>query len=157
MSNWAAVSDVQARLTYETISASSNPTTTEVQAWLDEGEAFIVLELRAAGIATTYTDTDTTNVLTSYAADYATGHTKRAWASAAGNSDNEDGQIELDRFEAFLERVRNNPIAFGEALSASGSVADSIQHARSYTTDNPDSKTVANGDFAAVVTVDETF
>lgn len=151
MSSWAAVSDVQARLTYETIGASANPTTTQVQAWLDEAEGLIRIELRASGLPTTYSDTDTVNVLTSWATDYAHALTLMSWASHGGPEVLEQGQMMMERFEANMERIRKNSIKVGEALSPTGTVTDSVQFARSHVTED------STWDGSAVITIDENF
>jgi len=153
---WAAASDVSARLTYETIDGSSNPTQTQVEAWIDEAEARIRVILRAAGIGTTYSDTDTVNVLTHHVTDYVEGRVLLAWSSGAGGeADREAGEALIAKFDGFLEDVRSNPIQFGSELAATGDVADAIQSVRSHILDNDDSLTVSDSDFAPKFEVDK--
>ena len=132
---YAAVSDVQARLTYETIDGSSNPNTTQVTAWLEEGEAFVLGSLRAAGLDTSY-DAGSTGfkILTSWIVDYAEARVRIAWASAAGDG-NPDGQDQLLQFKETLAELRRNPILYGEMLSATGAVPDATQRVRTHVTD----------------------
>lgn len=156
MPTWAAASDVSARLTYETIDGSSNPTQTQVEAWIDEAEGRIRVILRAAGIGTTYSDTDTVNVLTHHVTDYVEGRVLLAWSSGAGGEqDREAGEVLIVKFDAFLEEVRANPIQFGSELAATGDVSDSIQMVRSHVLDNEDSLTIADSDFAPKFEIDK--
>ena len=158
MSVFATVADVEARLTYATISASSQPSIAQVQQWLDEGEAFLSGALRAAGLSTTYASgSDAEQILTSWATDYAEGHVRRAYASADGTGANEDGQELLIRFDETLTRIRTNPIGVGSELDATGDVADAVQNVKSHVTDNQDSKSISGGDFTPKITINEIF
>lgn len=149
MPTWAAATDVQARLTYKTIDGSSSPTTTQVEAWIDEAEARIRVILRAAGLDTVYTDTDTTSALTHHVTDYVEGRVLLAWASGTGGEiDREAGEALIAKFDAFLEDMRANPIQYGSELAATGDVADAVQVIRSHVTDNADNLSVSNSDFA---------
>lgn len=148
MPTWAAATDVQARLTYETIDGSSSPTTTQVEAWIDEAEARIRGVLRAAGLATTYSDTDSVNILTNVVADYVEGRVRLAWGSGTGGTeDTEAGERLIAKFDAFIQELRTGAIQLGSELDASGDVPDSVQLARSHIDDNDDGLTVDNGDF----------
>lgn len=154
---WASAEDVQSRVTYGSVSATSKPSTDQVEQWLDEAEAQIRAILRAAGLATAYTDSDSVNLLIMWATDYATGQLLKAWGRQGNDELLEEGQALLERFDATIQRVRSKTIAMGTELDSGGNVADSAQQVRSYTTDNSDGKTVARGDFAPVITNTEVF
>lgn len=148
MPTWAAATDIQARLTYETIGASTNPSTTQVEAWIDEAEARIRGVLRAAGLSTTYSDTDSVNILTHHVSDYVEGRVRLAWGSGTGGvDDTEAGERLIEKFDAFIAELRTGGIQLGSELDPSGDVADAIQLTRSHITDNEDGLTVDNGDF----------
>lgn len=154
MPTWAAASDVQARLTYETISTTSTPTTAQVEAWIDEAEARIRGVLRAAGLTTTYSDTDSVNILTSFVADYVEGRVRLAWGSGTGGTeDTEAGERLIGKFDAFIGDLRSGTIQLGSELDPGGDVPDAVQLARSHIEDNEDSLSLDNGDFAPKFTI----
>lgn len=148
MPTWAAATDVQARITYETISAGSTPSTTQVEAWIDEAEGRIRGVLRAAGLTTTYSDTDSVNILTHHVCDYVEGRVLLSFASGTGGTeDREAGTALVAKFDTFLADLRHGAIQLGSELDPSGDVPDSIQLARSHIEDNEDDLTLDNGDF----------
>ena len=156
MPTWAAASDVQARLTYETISTTSSPTTAQVEAWIDEAEARIRGVLRAAGLTTTYSDTDSVNILTHHVCDYVEGRVLMAWASGTGGTeDREAGQLLVEKFDAFIADLRTGAIQLGSELDSGGDVPDSIQLARSHIDDNEDDLSLDDGDFDPKFTIGE--
>ena len=148
MPTWAVADDVRARLSYETIDGSSSPNTTQVEAWIDEAEARIRGVLRAAGLATTYSDTDSVNILTNVVADYVEGRVRLAWGSGTGGvEDTEAGERLIIKFDTFIQDLRHGAIQLGSELDPGGDVPDSIQLARSHIDDNEDGLTLNNGDF----------
>lgn len=155
MSTWAAVSDVQARLTYQTISSSSKPTTTQVQSWLDEAEAHLRGALSAAGLPTSYTaGGDAAIMLKTWATDYAEGRCRLAWASSEGSDDNQDGVAVVEEFNRRIADIMDRPSRYGELLGA-GSAPTNSRRIRAHVTNHPDGKTIAAGDFAPTFTTGE--
>lgn len=149
MGTYASVSDVSGRLPGNTFDATSQPSTSQVSSWIDEAEAEIEGELASAGITTPVTAAAGIKVLRSWVADYAEGLTRRARAYAAGVVG--DGDEQLRRYEAHLQRIRNEPNRVA-AMLAGGSAATTGVRPRSWWTD-----TSAGGDDAPVFTDSEVF
>lgn len=143
---YCTTSDVQSRNPYRTIGASTKPTTAEVQAWIDEAEAYVDGALATAGLTSPCVNTSGIKVLRNKVATFVSGLVKIAYASAGGDDANDDGQKEVQQFNDFLIDLRSNSVEWGGILQ-SGTAGTSAQKLRSYTTNNTDSKTVANGDF----------
>jgi hypothetical protein len=148
-SNWAQVSDLQARVTYETISTTSTPTTAQVQTWIEDAEARVRLALAAAGLTTTYTG-DATSELKLWVIDYPLGEIQCAWATAQGESSDVGEALKL-RFEDRIEWIRKNPEAAADRLGQLTSTSDVIR-VRSHITHHPDGHTVSGGDFTPAFT-----
>jgi len=156
VSTWSATGDVTARLPYRTIGSATEPSTTDVQVWLNEAEAFLTGTLQSAGLPTTYSEGSVGQLmLQAWASDYAEGRVRVAWASAGGDGNNDDGREEINRFFEILDRIRKNPVAFGAEL-ATGDVADAVQQVRSHVTDTAD-KSISAGDFDPTITSTELF
>ncbi len=132
MSVWAQLSDVQARITLGALTTTTDPTTVEVQDWLDDAEAETRGYMRAAEIPLDYpADSDGGRILRKHITDYAEGRLRAAWASADGSGENEDGQRELDRYQERLDRLNRDPAWWSAMLSATGQSAEASRLARS--------------------------
>ncbi len=55
---YADLDSLRGRSPHRTIDANSKPTATEVQAWLDEGQAILDSELKAGEMPAPYSDAD---------------------------------------------------------------------------------------------------
>ena len=126
--SWATYSDVQSRIPGRTIDATTKPSSTEVSAWVDEGEAEIYATLQAAGIdPTACAGAVALKILRSWVCDYAEGHARMAYASAGGDGQNDDGKDILERFYKRLDDILANPSRYGAMLSAGTSPTDTLR------------------------------
>lgn len=155
MTTYAASTDVQARIPGRTISASTSPSTTQVTAYITEGEAMLTGALKGAQISTPITDSDGEAIMKAWAVDYAEGRCRQAWASAGGDGANDDGQQLLDNFKALLDDIAKFPQKYEAMLT--GGAATNSRYCRSYVLDNEDDKTISDGDFDPVFEADEVF
>lgn len=153
---YADLDSLRGRAPHRTIDANSKPTSTEVQAWLDEGQAIIDSELKAGEMPAPYSDADAVKVLRSIVLDYAEGRLRQAYATAGGDHTNTDGLDQLDRFYKVIEDIRKNQARWGAILGA-GAAPGSTRRIRSYQTDNNAGKSVSGGDFDPTFTRGEQF
>lgn len=111
MPTYATLSDVKARVPYRTIDGSSDPSASQVTAWLDEADGRLNGVMAACGISTPIpaTQTDGRNWLKSLATDYAEGHVRMAYAAAGGASTNRDGRDLLESFMAIEQWMLEHP------------------------------------------------
>ena len=120
---YTAASDVTARVPGRTIGASTKPTTTQVETWLYEGEAYLKGALAAGGITAPAAGTDGGKLMTTWATDFAEAHVRMAWASTAGD-ENKDGASILERFDKLIADIMSRPAMYQAMLnSGSGSSA----------------------------------
>lgn len=153
---YATYSDVQARIPYRTISATSKPTSTQVTAWITETEAMLDGVLVAADLPAPYSSTAAVNILKSWVCDRAEGLVRQAYASAAGDGTNDDGKDLIAKFDKLLEDILRRPTLYG-AMLASGDAPSSSVKLRAYQTDNDDGASISDGDFDPTFTRDEVF
>jgi hypothetical protein len=154
VSTWATLTQLRGRLSYATIDDSSSPSQTQAQEWIDEAEATLSAALIAVGLPATYTaGSNAAIVLRTWALDYAEGRHREAWASAQGDDANQDGARKIEAFNRRIEDILANPPRYGELLQA-GSPNRETRQIRSHTTDHPDGKSVAAGDFAPIFAID---
>tara|TARA_Y100001938_G_scaffold126321_1_gene178151 strand:+ start:183 stop:650 length:468 start_codon:yes stop_codon:yes gene_type:complete len=153
---YATLDNLRARQPHRTIDTNSKPTQSEVQTWLDEGEAILNAELKAGELLAPYTDAEAIKVLRVVVLNYAEGRLRQAYATSGGDHTNTDGLDQLDQFYKTIEDIRINPMRWGAVLGA-GSAPDSARRIRSYTTDNTAGKSISGGDFDPVFTMSETF
>lgn len=142
---YATYDDVQARNPYRTLGASTKPSTTNVTTWIGEAEAIIDGILSATGLTSPCVNTGGIKILRNKVTSYVTGLVKQAYANAGGDG-GDDGQKEIDAFEAFIMELATDSVKWGGILQA-GAAGDSAIKARSHVTNNADSLTVSNGDF----------
>lgn len=150
MGTYASYSDVAARLPYRTIGASSKPTSTQVEQWITEAEAMLTGALARAGISYPVTGGGA-EIMKSWAADFAEGRTRQAYAAAGGDGGNDDGK---DLIEAFRDLVRvqipGDPPGFEAMLWTASS--STTRRLRGHVLDNADGLTISDGDFAPTFT-----
>lgn len=157
MATYATYADVQARMSYWTISASSDPSTTEIEAWLVEAESLVFGALQAGGNPGSYSSTAAVASLCSWICDYAEGRARQSHANARGDGLNvDDGKDLLAKFDRLIDDILARPSLYGSRLAAGDAPATS-RRLMSYVTNNADNKTVAAGDFAPVFTKGEVF
>ena len=140
MPAFATIADVRSRVSYGEITdgtggspgdpgyiAPSQPSATEVGAWLDELSAEIRLMFTGLGLPTSFTaGTDQALLMTGIVANVAAGRCRQAWASSQGNA-NDDGEAAEARFRAWLEDVRRRPGYYGELLGAGTAPTESLE------------------------------
>ncbi len=148
---YATLSDVQGRVPSRTLSATTKPDTSRVQAWLDEAERMLNQALLAAELPAPYTTAGATAILGVWVTDYAEGRVRIAFANAGGDGGNDDGERLIESFNDRLSDILTRPTFYGAWL-AGGSSPAAANRVRAYVTDNTDGKSIAAGDFAPTFT-----
>lgn len=143
---YASVANIQSRNPYVAIGASSSPTSSEVQIWLDEAEAEINGILSGAGLVSPNVNANGIKILRNKVTTYVAGLVSQALAAAGGDGGNTDGADAEVKWDAFLTDLMNNPIKWGGILQG-GSAGDAAIKARSHVTHNQDGLSKSNGDF----------
>jgi hypothetical protein len=104
---YAAYTDVTPRLAGRTFSGSTEPSTTDITAWITYAEAEIDSTLTAIGLDPPITDSDGVEVLKGIACLYAEGQTRLALdTNNAGEGD--DGSSMIERFFTRLKEIRDD-------------------------------------------------
>lgn len=147
MGDWAVVADVEARLQWlGAFSASTRPTSTQVGTWIDDAEALVRNELRAAGVGVTFSaGSDAARELKRVVLDYVEGYVRQARDATGLDEPNDDGLVQLDRFEKWIDDLRRNPDRVSAKLE--GATSSDAMQVRSYWTSGRDGKSIAAGDF----------
>ena len=153
---YATLDNLRARQPHRTIDANSKPTATEVQTWLDEGEAILNAELKAGELPAPYSDAEAVKVLRVVVLNYSEGRLRQAYATSGGDYTNTDGLDQLEAFHKSIDDIRAHPVRWGSVLGA-GSAPGSARRIRSYATDNAAGKTASGGDFDPVFEMTEVF
>jgi len=156
MGTYVSTSQVAARLPYRTIDSNSKPSSTQVSEWIDEAEALVHGALNAIEVPTPITGTDGIKIIRSIVLDYAVGQTRMAYAAAGGDSDNDAGVDEIERFNERVNDMFAHPTRYASMLHG-GSASSSQRQLRGYQVDNDDNKSVDNGDFTPSFTRSESF
>ncbi len=151
MSTYATYSDVAARNPYHTVDASSKPSADDVSGWVTDAENALHGALNGVSIATPITNTGGVALMKLWVIDYVAGLVKEAYANATGDSSNEDGRSQIDKFWDRLDDIADNGSVYDEKLTG-GAAGDSSRKTRFYVLDNNDGKTIAAGDFAPTFT-----
>lgn len=159
MGDYAATSDIKAKLPNRTIDGSSKPTATEVDQWITEVEAEINSELLAAGVTNGSKVTSparAVELLKRYTAFGVTAQIKKAYVAGHDLDDPDVGDADLEQYRNFIERIRTNPhwVAASLGITLGGTSGGRI---RSYATDNDDDKSIGAGDFDPSFTRDTKF
>lgn len=151
---YAAVGDVEARLSGRTFSATGDPTIAEVTAWITQAEARLNKELEAVGF-TTVTDADGILIVKDVVTSRVAARAIKAFA-AGTNFDTEKQEADLMKeWDDFLADIRSAPGRIGTLIGqAFGSAADR-GNLRAYTRDNSKGKSVGNGDYDPVFSKDD--
>jgi hypothetical protein len=131
---FAALSDVQARLSGRTISATSKPSSTQVETWIAEAEAMLLGSLGAAEIPQPEVGSNGARILCVWECDFAEGHTRMAYASAGGDGSNDDGKDLVESFRQLTLNIRRYPSDYG-AMLASGDAPEGTSKCRGSNTD----------------------
>jgi hypothetical protein len=149
----ATYSDVQPRVPTFAISESSEPSTTQVNAWIDEAEAKINNALKAGGITTPVANGEGVEALKALTIDYAEARVRRA-AVPAGTAEAGEGVAMLEAFEAVLKDMRLDPQGWS-AMLGGGSAAADTQRLRSHVTHDVDGRSRDDDAFAPTFTKED--
>jgi len=153
---YATVDDVKARLPGRTLSSSTKPSTSDVQTWLDDGQAQVDSALGAAGLSVPMTDARAVAVAKTWIVNYAEGRWRASLAAIGGDATNRDGQDLIDAFYRMVGptgTIAQQPEVFSNYLT--GTVAASNARLRSHVTSNRDE--LAAGTFDPIFRMDEKF
>jgi hypothetical protein len=128
---YATSDDVQRRNPYRTISATSSPSTTDVEEFIAEAEAALHAALSAAQARTPVTDANGARLLKAWVLDYCEGRVRQAYAAAGGDGNNDDGAELVQKFWERLDDVMNNATRYSSMLSG-GAADPATRRLRSY-------------------------
>ena len=160
---YATTSDVQARIPYRTIGASTKPSSTQVQDWLDTGQQLLDGALLAGELPAPYATAHAMGILKTWLVSYVEGRVRMAYAAAGGDGNNDDGKDLVQAFmgtsegaaqPGLLEKIMTSPLVYGSMLAA-GSAPDSARRLSSHVLDNADGLSVSAGSFTPTFTVSE--
>lgn len=130
MATYVDLDDVRPRIGGRPLTASSEPSQTDVSSWLDQLEAELLGELAAVGIESTEFSSRGALIVTGWLGEAAAGLVQTAHAAAAGNGSNPDGQARLDRWAKLLEDIRSAAPSYRQKLcGADASGASSLLRA----------------------------
>lgn len=147
---YSTYTNVTKRVPYRSVDATSTPSSTDVNTWLERAEAKLHAALISGGIATPITSTHGVSVMKDWTEDYAEGRLRKAYASADGDGDNEDGEDLIEAFRELCKDIVNNPHIYDAMLN--NAATEATRRVRGYVTDNTEDKTVSAGDFAPTFT-----
>jgi hypothetical protein len=123
MGTYAVIGDVQARLAGRpTFSAATKPTREQVEAWIDEAEAYLTGTIVAAGSPMPDATTGGGKIVRSLTCDYAEAHARMAHASAGGDGGNDDGKDLLDKFYGKLAEISREATRWASMLASGAEV-----------------------------------
>lgn len=159
MAEYATATDVEARLvgfpaTVVPFSADTEPTLTQVQAWLDDGETTLNGSLHGAGLPAPYTGGDAKTILGEILTDLVEGRVRNVISGARGSPDR-DGDKLIERFHAVCKDFLKTKEFWAGVLGAGPQSSE--RRAHGYVLDNNDGKSISAGDFEPWVDIDEKF
>jgi hypothetical protein len=137
---------IAAKLPYRNFTATSKPSTTDLDNWIDEAEAVLEGALDAAQITTPVTSTKGVKIVRTWVSEAVIGTVRMSFAHSGGDPNNESGQAQIEAFNERLTDIMNNPQRYQMLLSG-GAGSDSSRQIRSHSLDHPDGKTISGGDF----------
>lgn len=146
MTVYADSADLQPRMPFREIGASTKPTATEVDLWITEAEGKLHGALKAAQIGTPITDSDGIHIMASWVLSYAEGRVLIAYGSTGSEDERRAGQELVDKFEALIKEIKVDPALYSGMLEGGTADAATVR-IRSHVTHHPDGQTVAAGDF----------
>ena len=140
MGTYCTTAHLNARLPFTTFDTTTEPSTTEIDYWIDEGEALVIGALQAGGNAGSYATTPAILQIRSWVMDYVEGMTRRAYAQSSADGSTDDGEEPLRRFHNRLDWILANPSLAGAMLGA-GAGASAATHVHAYAQNNSDDLT----------------
>jgi len=155
MATYADADDVRARVPHRTISATSKPTSTQVEGYITTGEAMLLSALGASDCGLPEATDDGGVIIGSWITGYAEGRLRMAYAATDADGDNDDGKDLITKFEDLIKDIKNNGSWYDAYLN--GAAGSESRQMRSYVLDNDDDKTIDDGDFDPEFETDEVF
>ena len=144
MGNYANLADVSERLigTYPTgFSATTKPTSTRVDLWINEGESLINNCLNAIDITTPITTVAGKAQLGIIIANYAEGRVRQTLASTGGDGKNDDGKDLIKGLNETCQDIMRNAQMWGEMLAQGGG---GVRRLFGHSTDDVDGRTTSS-------------
>ena len=140
MSDFAQVGDVKSRVGGRAIDDNADPSKTDVQKMLNGAEAELDGCLEAAGIPSGIDDypADTKGflIIQKWVAEYVAGIVRESHAAAGGEGTNDDGNLQVLRWESRLTAITQDPDRYSAMLSTSGSATEGTIQLASHVTDD---------------------
>lgn len=128
--------DIVPRAGGRTLTATSVPSIDDVERIAESAEAELLGTMASVGIPTSYVAGSRGELtIRSWVADYVAGVFRTANAAAAGDGDNDDGLIQIERWEKRLNQIVSDPDRFGGMLTTDGTAPASTVRIGSHATD----------------------
>lgn len=116
-------SEVQEHMPYRKISATTDPSETDVNKWIVRAEGQLTASLRAGSITTPITDTEGIATVVTWLLAYLVGLVEKAYASAGGDPDNDKGIDACRAWEMLMKDIPKNTEIYKAMLCADASGA----------------------------------
>lgn len=124
MATYATIGDLKPRIGGRELTSTSNPSTDDVEKWIDAAESMVVATLLAGNItAPTDVAGDGYKIIGEWVMLYAVGNYRSTMAAAGGDGDNEDGERELEDFKELLKDIRGDAPYYAALLTGGSSAA----------------------------------
>lgn len=150
MGNYATTAtNVAPLVPYRTIGASTSPSTTTVDSWIEEAEAELDGILSAQGLSVPLSGTNPIRIARGWVAEYVAGRVMRAYATAGGDPANEQGRTEIEAWRLRMKEIAMDASRFGAQLGQGTSATTLTSYAQSSGFDS--------SEFAPSFTRDEKF
>jgi len=128
MADYCAYTDVASEIQYVTLSASSDPSTTEVTTWCGQVTAEINARFNAVGITTPVTDTEKLKVIKAIAVDWV------VWkVLSAIDMESEEAGRRKSSYDKSMARIEANPAIVEETTDVLKAPEGSVAKARPFT------------------------
>lgn len=126
-SGYIDITDISSRMKNWTFSASSNPTTVEVESFIDEVETEVDARLNAAGVIVPVTNTDKVKVVGRIVTNGVIAEILRSV-----NIEDEDAAGYQERYESGLRAIEKNPAIIEETATVEQTIGGYVSDARRY-------------------------
>lgn len=151
---YATNADVIKRLPGRSVTVSSKPSTTDIDAWIAEGEAELNAELTMQGFGTPVTDANGILILKAKVVSYATSRCVFGWEIGTGADQPVTAGDLMKEYTDFIALISSQPSKVAAMIGQKPGQSGGSTVLRSYPTDNQDDLSIDNGDFDPVFTRD---
>lgn len=128
--SYANITDVDARVGYPAMTATSKPTTDQASVWLEDAQNELDSTLLAIGHSPVpVTASKAVAICKKHIVDCAVAQVRITRAGSGGDSENDHGQELMEKCEATLDDIRANPNWWSAKLGA-GAPAGGIRKLR---------------------------